>query len=77
MRTCTRNADHQAHPVFFSDCGDDGHPLISLDLMYDVLLAGIGFLGIDIRGLLCASGSITIEDNCEGRVNLGAVSRSS
>jgi hypothetical protein len=76
MKTCTRNADHQLHPVFFSDCGDNGHPAISLGLMEGLLLAGIGFLGIDIRRLLYASGSIAIEDTVEEGVNLGAVDRS-
>ena len=44
--------------------------------MEGLLLAGIGFLGIDIRRLLYASGSIAIEDTVEEGVNLGAVDRS-
>jgi hypothetical protein len=76
MKTCTKNADHQPHPVFFSDCGDNGHPAISLGLMDDLLLAGIDFLGIGIRRLVYASGSTTIEDTNEGGINLEAVDKS-
>jgi hypothetical protein len=44
--------------------------------MDDPLLAGIDFLGIGIRRLVYASGSITIEDTNEGGINLEAVDKS-